>query len=199
MCTPRAAFLSFSLALLPLPAAAATPVAVQVLGPDGRPLAGAVVTVTLPGTPTPAPRGPYAMAQRNIAFEPHVLIVPVGATVTFPNFDKVRHHVYSFSAPKKFELKLFGREESRSITFDKPGAVALGCNIHDAMNGVVFVTASPYTAQTGADGRARMGLARGGTGTITIWHPSIRTAGNVRWQAVSVPAAGLATTVQLRR
>lgn len=178
--------------------AEAAPVLIQVVGVDGRPLSGAVVTVTMPGVAPPAPRGPYVVAQRNIQFDPRVLIVPVGATVSFPNFDKVRHHVYSFSKPKKFELKLFGRDESRNVVFDKPGAVALGCNIHDAMNGVVYVTASPYTALTDAAGRVRMNVTPG-SGRVAVWHPSIRSAGNTLEQPASVAATGLTTTLQLRR
>jgi plastocyanin len=193
-----------ALACLPAGAAlAATPTstaaAVQVLDMAGRPLAGAVVTLAMPGVAAPAPRGPYVMAQRGIAFEPRLLIVPVGATVAFPNFDKVRHHVYSFSPARKFDLKLFGRDETRSVAFPAPGAVALGCNIHDAMNGIVYVTASPYTAATGADGRVRFALAAGGPGTLSVWHPSIRANGNAVAQRVIVPAGGFATTVQLRR
>lgn len=189
------------LALVALPIATtakAAPVLIQVVGVDGRPLSGAVVTVTMPGTAAPAPRGPYVVAQRNIQFDPRVLIVPVGATVSFPNFDKMRHHVYSFSKPKKFELKLFGRDESRNVVFDKPGAVALGCNIHDAMNGVVYVTASPYTALTDAAGRVRMNVAPG-SGRVAVWHPSIRSAGNTLEQPASVAASGLTTTLQLHR
>ncbi len=188
-----------SLAVLLVPASAlAAPVTVQIVGADGRPLAGAIVTVTMPNTPAPVPHGSYAVGQRNIQFDPQVLIVPVGATVRFPNFDKVRHHVYSFSKPKKFELKLFGQDESRSVVFDKPGAVTLGCNIHDAMNGVVYVTNSPYTAQTDANGRVHMNVAAG-TGRITVWHPSIRSAGNQLEQAVTIGGAGLSTSLHLRR
>ena len=62
------------------------------------------------------------MAQQNIAFVPHVLIVPVGSSVTFPNRDKVRHHVYSFSKAKKFDLKLYGKDETRDRSCStKPG------------------------------------------------------------------------------
>jgi plastocyanin len=180
--------------------AVAAPVNIQVIGIDGRPLAGAVVIVKLPGmpAPAPAPRSPYAVAQRNIQFDPQVLIVPVGATVSFPNFDKVRHHVYSFSKPKKFELKLFGRDGSHAVTFDKPGAVTLGCNIHDSMNGVVYVTTSPYTAQTDGNGRVRMNVDPG-AGRVAVWHPSIRAVGNTLEQAASITTAGLNTTMQLRR
>jgi plastocyanin len=179
-------------------AAAASPVAIQVLGPDGNPVSGAVVTLTMPGVASPAPRGPYQMAQRNIAFDPHVMIVPVGASVSFPNFDRVRHHVYSFSTPKKFDLKLYGRDETRSIVFDKPGAVALGCNIHDSMNGVIYVAATPYAAVADGDGRVRFATGAPGRGTLTVWHPSIRAAGNTLAQPVAVAASGLTTVVRLR-
>jgi plastocyanin len=185
-------------ASVPIATATASPVNIQVIGTDGRPLAGAVVTVTMPNTPALVPQGPYAVAQRNIQFDPRVLIVPVGATVSFPNFDKVRHHVYSFSKPKKFELKLFGRDESHTVTFNKPGAVALGCNIHDSMNGVVYVTASPYTGLTDTNGRVRMDIASG-VGRIAVWHPTIRTAGNTLEQPALITAVGLATTLTLRR
>lgn len=183
----------------PASAFAASPAAVLVLGPDGRPLAGAVVTLTMPGVAPPPARGPYVMSQRNITFDPHVMVVPVGATVSFPNFDKVRHHVYSFSQPKKFDLKLFGRDESRSVTFDKPGAVALGCNIHDAMNGVIYVTVSPYTAVTGADGRVKLSVAAPGAGRLSVWHPSIRARDNTLSQPATVTGAGLNTTLQIKR
>ena len=150
--------------------ARAGPVAIDVHAADGSPLSGAVVTLEMPGVATPAPRGTYSVEQRNIAFEPHILIVPVGATVGFPNRDKVRHHVYSFSKPKKFDLKLYGREDTRTVTFDRPGVVALGCNIHDSMSGFV-----------------------------RVWHPSIRAPGNVLSQAVTVTPSGLTSHLTLRR
>lgn len=176
----------------------AAPVSVQVIGLDGRPLAGAVVTLTMPGTAVPAPRGTYRVAQQNIAFDPKVLIVPVGAQVSFPNLDRVRHHVYSFSPAKKFDLKLYGRDESRSITFDKPGPVTLGCNIHDGMNGLVYVTATPYAALADADGRVSFAGAGAGRGMLTVWHPSIRKSGNTLSQPLVVSSAGATATVRLR-
>lgn len=190
---------AFALASVAISSAGmAAPVTIQVMGTDGRPLAGAVVVVTMPGDKPPASKGLYTVAQRDIQFDPQVLIVPVGGTVSFPNLDRVRHHVYSFSKTKKFELKLFGRDESRTVTFDKPGAVALGCNIHDGMNGVIYVTASPNTALTDASGRVRMNVAAG-TGRVAVWHPTIRAPGNTLEQPASITAAGLATVLQLRR
>ena len=93
---------------LPMAAHAAT-VAIDVRGFDGKPLPGAVVTIETPKAPGVTVRGPYMIEQRDIAFQPHVLIVPVGATVGFPNRDRVRHHVYSFSKVKKFDLNSTAR------------------------------------------------------------------------------------------
>lgn len=186
--------------LLSLPSLAhAAPVSITVRGADGQPLAGAVVTVDSPRAAPATPRGTYMMEQRNIAFSPHVLIVPVGASVAFPNRDRVRHHVYSFSKPKKFDLKLYGREDLRTVTFDKPGVVALGCNIHDTMSGFVFVTATPYAAQTAANGTATIADVPPGGATVRVWHPSIRGPGNTLSQAVAVAPSGFSTTLAIRR
>ncbi|GGB25064.1 hypothetical protein GCM10011380_13300 [Sphingomonas metalli] len=179
-------------------AAAAAPVAITVRGADGAPLSGAVVTVTAPGVAAPVPRGTYAVEQRDIQFQPHVLIVPVGATVAFPNRDKVRHHVYSFSRPKKFDLKLYGREDSRTVTFDQPGVVALGCNIHDTMSGFVVVTATPFAIQSDGAGYARFADVPAGRVTVQVWHPSIRAPGNTLSQTAQIGASGLSTTLTVR-
>lgn len=189
----------FALAALAAPAAAA-PVTISVVGPDGKPLAGAVVQVESPRAPPAASvlTGPYTVAQQNISFQPHVVVVPVGASVSFPNRDRVRHHVYSFSKSKKFELKLYGREEARTVTFDKPGVIALGCNIHDAMSGFIVVVATPYAAATGADGRVAFDVPTGAV-RLSVWHPSIRAPGNTLAQPGTVAAGGLATALTVRR
>ncbi|MET0271202.1 MAG: methylamine utilization protein [Sphingomonas sp.] len=195
-------YLAFATALfapaIAVPAAAA-PVSVTVVGADGRPLAGAIVSVEVPGVPAPAPRGPYAVEQRDIQFQPATLIVPVGATVAFPNRDKVRHHVYSFSKAKRFDLKLYGREDMRTVTFDAPGVIALGCNIHDQMTGVIFVTATPFAAQANAAGRASFANVPAGRATLRVWARAIRAPGNSLAQPAVVPAAGLSTTLTVRR
>lgn len=187
------------IALLAAAPAVAAPVTIAVNGPGGAPLAGAVVTMTVAGRAPATPRGPYQVEQRDIQFRPNILIVPVGASVLFPNRDRVRHHVYSFSKPKKFELKLYGREEARAVTFDKPGVVALGCNIHDPMKGFVFVSATPWAAQADAGGRVRWGDVPAGAATLSVWHPSIRAPGNMVSQPVSVGAGGLSTSVTVLR
>ena len=187
---------SFAVAV---PAIAAT-VSIDVRGADGKPLAGAVVLVDTPKkTNTPIKFSwAYEMAQRNIAFDPHVLIVPVGSSVAFPNRDKVRHHVYSFSKTKKFDLKLYGKDESRSVVFDKPGVVALGCNIHDAMNGFVLVVDTPYAAQTDANGHVTIGNVPAGAATVRLWHPTVRAPDNMLAQPVSIAPGGFTTTYTIR-
>lgn len=186
------------LGLLPAAAPAAT-VTIDVRGPDGRPLADAVVTIDVPGHAAAVPRGPYAMEQKSIAFQPHVLVVPVGAAVSFPNRDAVRHHVYSFSKAKRFDLKLYGREDQRSIVFDRPGVVALGCNIHDSMSGFIVVTTSPFAAKADADGHVVLGDVPPGAARLTIWSPSIRQPDNMLAQPIVVAAAGTAKTVAITR
>src|SRR3954451_10127222 len=132
---------------------AAAPVNVRVVDASGHPVRDAVVTLYPAGAARPAhAAGRYAVAQQNLQFRPFVSVVPVGADVSFPNFDPTKHHVYSFSAAKKFELKLFARDQSRTVHFDKPGVVALGCNIHDQMSAFVVVTDSAWTARTSAQG-----------------------------------------------
>lgn len=192
------AALSLTLAL-PTMAAAAT-VSIDVRSADGKPLAGAVVmvdTATKPAAPVRLDYS-YVMAQQNIAFSPHVLIVPVGSSVSFPNRDKVRHHVYSFSKARKFDLKLYGKDETRSVVFDKAGVVALGCNIHDAMSGFIHVVDTPFAAQTDANGHVALTAVPAGGATVRIWHPSIRAGDNMLAQAVTIAPGGFATTFTIR-
>src|ERR1700726_109306 len=120
-------------------AALAADVVVSVRTPQGKPVSDAVVTLAAPHSGPIRFPWAFRMAQHNMQFDPFVLIVPVGADVAFPNLDTVRHHVYSFSRAKTFELKLYGREETRVVHFDKPGVVDLGCNIHDNMVAFVVV------------------------------------------------------------
>jgi len=160
---------------------------------NGRPVQHAVVTVhPAQGAPAAPIRfaWPMTVTQKDVQFTPFVLIVPVGAAVAFPNQDKVRHHVYSFSAGNKFELKLYGREESRSVTFKAAGVAAIGCNIHDQMVGFIKVVDTPYAIKTGADGVAAITGLPAGSATVRIWHPSLKARGNEITMSISGPAQG---------
>ena len=171
--------------------AQAATVTVQVKGSNGAPIVDAVVTVSSPHAPAGPIHFPWpsVVKQQNISFQPHVLIAPLGADVTFPNMDNVRHHVYSFSKPKKFELKLYGHEETRTVTFDKPGVVAIGCNIHDQMSGFIVVVDTPYAAKTDASGKAIIPGVPDGAATLKVWSPAIRAPGNQTDEPISVSGA----------
>lgn len=161
--------------------AAAAPLFVRVVDAKGRPLRDAVVTLRPVGIAVraPAPSRGYSVTQKDMQFHPFVQVVPVGANVAFSNRDATKHHVYSFSPAKRFELKLFARDQSRNVRFDKPGVVALGCNIHDAMSAFVIVTDSPWTAQTNAQGVVQFANAPNAPAQLTVWHPYLRAPANI--------------------
>jgi hypothetical protein len=165
-------------------------VVIDVRTPQGQPVANAVVTIAAPHSGPIRFPWPYRMAQQNLQFDPFVLVVPVGADVSFPNLDIVRHHVYSFSAAKTFELKLFGHDETRVVHFDKAGVVDLGCNIHDNMIAYIVVVDTPYAAKTNAAGEAVVHGVPAGTRSVRVWHPYMRAPGNSVALNMAVPGAG---------
>jgi plastocyanin len=179
----------------PLAAASLT---VRIADASGRPVRDAVVTLYPAGIAARAARtgGRFAIAQQNLQFRPFLTIVPVGTDVSFPNLDPTKHHVYSFSAAKKFELKLFARDQSRTVHFDKPGVVALGCNIHDQMSAFIVVTDSAWTARTNAQGIVTFADAPNAPGRVKVWHPYLRAPGGELQQQVA--AAQRSATFQLR-
>jgi hypothetical protein len=178
-----------------LPAVPASAAALDLVVRDsaGKAVPHAVIMVDIPGLPARNLRfpWPYVVTQRNIQFTPFVLIVPVGAQVSFPNQDKVRHHVYSFSKAKRFELKLYGRDEHQSVLFDKPGPVPLGCNIHDSMAGFIMVVDTPFAAQTDASGRASLPNLPAGNARLRVWHPYAQVPGGQLVQPLAIPASGV--------
>jgi plastocyanin len=177
----------------------AAPLTVRVSDMNGRPVSDAVVTLRSNGSSArPSPAGRFSVSQKDMQFHPFVLVVPVGANVSFPNLDPTRHHVYSFSPAKRFELKLFAKDQSRSIVFDKPGVVALGCNIHDAMTAFIMVTDSPWTAKTGPNGIARFADAPTAPGRVSVWHPYLRAKANVVEQNIAAASRNASFTVALR-
>jgi plastocyanin len=173
--------------------AVAGDLAVSVKTTSGKPVADAVVMVAPQGARRAVQvGGPYRMAQKDMSFQPFVLVVPLGAEVAFPNLDPVRHHVYSFSAAKPFELKLYGRDETRRVRFDKVGVVAVGCNIHDAMSGYIRVVDTPFAAKTNASGEVLLHDLPAGGVMITIWHPYLKAPRNEAARPMQAPAQGTA-------
>ena len=163
--------LAFLLCLAP-PALPAT-LTVQLSDAAGAALEDAVAWAT-PRGPLPAgtPR-PGAVAQVDKTFVPLVTVVQAGAQVAFPNKDEIRHHVYSFSPAKIFEIKLYANVPvPPRIVFDKAGEVVLGCNIHDNMLGYILVVDSPFYGKSGADGRVKLENLPEGEYELHAWHPS---------------------------
>jgi plastocyanin len=157
------------------------------------------VTLYPAGAARPAHAGGrYVVAQQNLQFRPFLTVVPVGADVSFPNLDPTKHHVYSFSAAKKFELKLFAKDQSRTVHFDKPGVVALGCNIHDQMSAFIFVTDTGWTARTNAQGIATFADAPNAPTRVAVWHPYLRAPGGQVQQAIAATQRNLGFQVKLR-
>jgi len=151
--------------------AAASAVSVQVSDAAGKPLADVVVSVAPEaGVAMPQHLRPAQIEQRGLKFLPLVSVVQSGSRVTFPNNDRVRHHIYSFSPAKKFDQKLYSGVAAAPQVFDKAGTVVLGCNIHDRMIAYVRVVDSPYFAKTDAAGVVRIALPAAGKYTVSAWH-----------------------------
>lgn len=131
------------------------------------------VAVVLEPVTGGVPERPAAatIEQKGREFIPFVTIVQTGTAIDFPNRDPVKHHVYSFSQAKPFELKLYAGKPAKPLIFDKQGEVALGCNIHDWMEAYVLVVNTPYFAKTGADGQAVVDKVPPGRYRLKLWHP----------------------------
>lgn len=146
----------------------------------------------------------FSMDQQNLTFIPHVLPIPVGATVQFPNNDKVDHNVFSLSRTKKFNLGSYKPGQSQNVVFDKPGIVELRCDVHAEMLAYIMVMKNPYFAVTDAQGHFTIPDARyleshgisgiadlpAGDYAIKNRHEKLKTGK----QTVTVPAKG---TVQV--
>jgi plastocyanin len=181
-------------------AAHAGSLTVRITGGDGKPVADAVVAL-YPGsgqTPAPRPQGKYEVTQKDTMFHPFVSVVPVNATVSFPNLDPFKHHVYSFSPAKRFELKLFAKDQTRSVTFDKAGVIAVGCNIHDSMSAFIFVTDTVWTARTDANGQAVIRDVPAQALSLTVWHPYLSAPGGQITDTLPASAADRSKTVAIK-
>lgn len=148
---------------------------VMVSDPAGNPVADAVVYALPASGASDAKAGrTVAIEQVDREFVPYVSVVQTGTTVTFPNRDPILHHVYSFSPPKIFEIKLYSGKSPSQIHFDTPGVVTLGCNIHDWMIGYVLVVPTPYFGKADAGGAVRLRELPAGNYELRAWHPQQR-------------------------
>ena len=189
-CVARWPAVAGLLALLSAMPAQALQAELQVLENTGKPVAGAVVMLRSVRADRAPPAPVHAvMDQLNRAFVPHVLIVPVGSSVTFPNGDTVSHQVYSFSLAKKFQLSLYRGSPNPPVTFEQAGVVTLGCNIHDAMRAYIFVVDGQYYGRTDSSGMWST-TVEPGEYTVIAWHPLSRDMQPFLETRVTVGAGG---------
>ncbi len=184
--------------LLALPAVAAT-LTVEVRDGGDRPLSEAVVFLeSAQARRQVRPLEKAEMGQAGKQFVPQVLVVTTGTGVSFPNRDTVRHHVYSFSPVRKFELKLYIGTPAKPVLFDQPGIAVLGCNIHDQMVGWIVIVDTPYFGVTAEKGQLVLEKLPPGNYRLRSWHAGLPVGAPALDQAVTIPAEGqLAVTLRM--
>lgn len=186
-----------ALALLLAAGAAAAPLEVTVADAAGRPLADAVVFVESAAARAAArPLAGIEIGQAQRRFVPAVSIVTVGTAVDFPNRDMVRHHVYSFSPAKRFELKLYVGKPEAPVVFDRPGIAVLGCNVHDDMAAWIVIVDTPWFARTDAQGRARLPDVPAGRHQLRTWHADFAVGAPALSQPLEMGSAALRVAVR---
>ncbi|TRY33022.1 methylamine utilization protein [Aliiglaciecola sp. M165] len=155
-----------------------------VVDQHGKPVENAVVSFPMSNDALPKSKGIAIMDQVNKQFLPRVLVVDKGQYVSFPNSDDIRHHVYSFSSIKPFEIKLYKGSDEPPVLYDKAGIGVLGCNIHDGMVGYIYVTDNEIAKVTNASGQIMFDETL--PKTIQIWHEDLSFEQTKR---VSVPVS----------
>jgi plastocyanin len=193
-----AVFCGWTLAAI-TPVAMAASVNVKVTDLAGKVVPDAVVYVeAASGQAVPKVLKPAEIAQQNQQFWPLVTVVQTGSQITFPNHDKLRHQVYSFSPAKTFELKLYAKGTAPPVLFDKTGTVVLGCNIHDQMIAYVQVVNTPYFAKTDAAGLARLENLPAGKYVLKTWYYTMPVNAAALEQPLTLAAADAATDAAVK-
>jgi plastocyanin len=116
----------------------------------------------------PDPRS-FTMVQRDKMFSPHILVMPVGSTVAFPNKDPFFHNVFSFFNGRRFDLGLYQSGQSRSVTFNRVGVSYIFCDIHPEMSAVILTLDTPYYGSADEHGDIRIFGVPGGSYTLQVW------------------------------
>jgi len=139
---------------------------------DGKAASGLGVVMLFPEKGGGKKRTPKAriIEQRDKTFAPHVLAVPVGSTITFPNFDPIYHNVFSLSKTKPFDLGMYKNGETRDVTVDKPGIVRLGCNLHANMSAYIIVVDAPHYVVADANGEFSFKSLAPGKYKVQAWN-----------------------------
>lgn len=152
--------------------ASAAVLTINVRNPQGAPVGDAVVFLEPERSVAASAPARVTIDQRSRQFVPRVSVLQRGTIVLFPNSDNVRHHVYSFSPAKTFDLRLYAGTTAEPVTFDQAGLVVLGCNIHDSMIAYVAVVDTPYFGRTNVSGSVQVTLPAGSY-RLRLWHPDL--------------------------
>src|SRR6202049_4015955 len=131
--------------------------------------AGGEATTAAPPSPSANPR----LVQKNKSFDPHILVVPVGSMVEFPNRDPFFHNVFSLFEGKRFDLGLYESGTTRFVQFDKPGISFIFCNIHAQMSALVVALDTPYYAISDVRGDIAIPGVVPGRYQMHVFHPSV--------------------------
>lgn len=115
------------------------------------------------------PKQPLRLTQHNKSFEPHLLVVPVGAVVQFPNHDPFFHNVFSLFEGKRFDLGLYEAGTTRNVSFDRPGISFIFCNIHAEMSAIVIALDTPYYGISNRKGEIVIPRVPVGQYTMRTW------------------------------
>ncbi len=125
------------------------------------------------GSPTSSTlKAPVTVQQLNRRFDPDMVAIPAGSSVTFPNMDPIFHNVFSLSIPKAFDLGNYPKGETRTVLFPRAGIVYVSCRLHTNMAGVIVVTPNQWFARADSDGQFRIHDVPPGTYTLVAWHKS---------------------------
>jgi plastocyanin len=147
---------------------------IQVLDDQNKGVANVVVYLLPLNSHQSVPsETPAVMDQIDTQFVPHILPVQKQSLVQFPNSDSIKHHVYSFSKAKTFELQLYKGLQADPLLFAEAGVVELGCNVHDWMLGYIYVVDTPYFSKTDKDGSVQLTVPEGEY-RVKIWNPLIQ-------------------------
>ena len=176
----------------------AAEIQITVLGNDGEPLENAVVFLKSDALIQQAkPQSGVVMAQQNRAFIPGLQVITKGTAISFPNQDDVRHHVYSFSPAKTFELKLYIGKPKDPVVFDQEGIIELGCNIHDTMLAWVLVTNTSVFDKTDANGVVSFTGQKADQYDVDVWHRSFPYGAPFETAQVTLGQNDVAETIRL--
>ncbi|MCH8617967.1 methylamine utilization protein [Undibacterium sp. TS12] len=184
-------------AILLAPGLAFADTQINVSDNGGQAVQDAVVYLELPAGPQTAKSANAEIQQKDKKFIPFVTVVQTGTSISFPNNDTVRHHAYSFSPAKPFELKLYSGKPAAPVIFDKAGTVIVGCNIHDQMVAYIHIVDTPYFAKTDGRGMAKLPTVPTGKYILKTWHPKLPPNTTIQEQSLQIDGNPATVNVKL--